>query len=359
MSQSDDQKRLDSNIEMETKSLATLGGVDGETAEEVQVLGYATISTIGDAEIPRDWLVQRADELGLPEYLMPGEPRPSSAYKRAVRRLLDGGMSRQYVDGREVNLELRNPDHADPNVRIVEAAVHFAEDETGTEGGEYSHHQLGILDYDVDTQDFRAVKKLDSDAQAHDKLLPLWKQVTNRMNDLFDRMQTHNLGEDIRDKTLYRLRTRYTNTTVSLRDGGGVYFFPVEMADIVESLATLLKEVNREFKKGGRTMGLQTMPVFDQDSQREWIESRVEQELEQTVDSVIDAAFEELEEGETASDIVQVAVEELGDAFETAEQYNQLLEAELSIESFVRERMDSVKEQQKEEILEGIAEGDA
>lgn len=351
-----DQKRLDSNIELDTQPLATLAGADGEAPEQVEVLGYATVSTIGDAVIPRDWLLQRADELGLPEYLMPSEPRPSSAYKRAVRRLLSDGMDKQYVDGREVHLEMRNPDHADPNVRIIEAAVHFPQTETGTEGGEFSHHTLGLLDYDAEVQDFRAVEKLESGSQQYDKLSPLWKQVTNRMDELFEEMATHNLGDDVRDQTLYYLRTRYTNTAVSLRDGGGVYFFPVELADTIEALATLLEDINREFKTGGRRMGLHTMPVFDQEAQREWIEERVETELEERVDSVIEAAFDSLEDGETAADIAQEAVGELEDQFETAEQYNGLLEAELSVEQALQQRMGEVKDEQKEELIEKILE---
>lgn len=342
-------KKLDSNITLEGEPL---GALVGDDVEEYEVLGYGVVTTIGDAVIPRDWLMQRADELDIPEWLLPGEPRPSSAYKRAVNRLVSAVGDKYWIDGREVTLQLRNPERAGPNVRHVLASIHYPQEETGDEGGRYEHYQLGMLDYNHDTQRFVAVRRLEADAPYLDELNSLWSNVVEEMASLFEEMQECNLGEDIRDKTLYRMRKRHTSTVISLRDGGGLYFFPVQFSDLLESMSTLLTEIDVHYKEGGRRMSLRTMPIFD--SEADWIEERVEMELQQRVDNVLDSAFDDFDEGQAASEVVRTVVGDLDEAFDTAEQYNSLLEAELNVEEYLEQLKADIAEQSKQDIIERV-----
>lgn len=356
-------ERLDSDIDLGTKKLS---GIVGGDTEDAEVLGYATIYTVGDAVIPRDWLLMRMDELGLPDYMAPPEPRPSSAYKRAARRLLDDSgvesaeSNLEDFTDRDVEIELDNPEDADTYLRNVELQEFIGSEESGTEGGEYLHHHIGFITYDRDAKSPRYVSKVDSvDLEksdlGQDTVENLWEIIVGRFRFLNDQMATHNLGDDILNHTLYKLTHSWTNTVVSLRDGGAVYFVPADLSDTVEALSDLLADINREYKEGGKRMALDTIPMVDDEQHREWIQQRVETMMEGAVDDLLDAAFEEFEdEDSTAEEIVRSIMNSMGDTVETAEQYNSLLQAEMSVEEILEEKKQELKDEKRQDIVERV-----
>lgn len=358
----DGSKNLDSNI---TLGKQNLSGVVGD--DEPEVIGYAAMYTIGDALIPRQWLLQRADELGIPEYILPGEPRPHVAYSRGVKRLLDKRAVREReVDGFQAELQMYNPDDANRYLQMVELRVYFPESETNTEGGETVHHTLGFFDYDKETKSVRAVQKLkkpghDADEkqrQRYQKLKPIWDDIVERMKDpeegWFHKMKRHHTGQDLRN-SVRSVINDYTNTVVPLRSGGAVYFFPTQLADQLEAWNTLLTDINEQFKTGGKNSEMRTIPMVDGEQEMEWVEQRVRETLDKKVDDLLAEAFEALDdEEETAETIAQEVMENISDSVETAEQYNGLLQAQLSVEEILEQRRANISDDKKEEIVERV-----
>jgi hypothetical protein len=359
----DGNKRLDSDITLGKKNLSGVVGNDNP-----EVIGYAAMYTIGDALIPRQWLLERAEDLGIPEYILPGEPRPHVAYSRGVKRLLtERDVRERTVDGFQAELSMYNPDDANRYLQMVELRVYFPEEETNTEGGETVHHTLGFFDYDKETRGVRAVQKLkepgsNADAKAqqrYDTLKPIWDEIVKTMkgdDGWFRKMKHHHTGQDLRN-SIRSVINDHTNSVVPLRSGGAVYFFPAELSDQLEAWSTLLSDINEKFKMGGKTSEMRTITMVDGDSEMEWVEQRVRETLQSNVDDLLQEAFETLEdEEETAEEIATTVLENLSDSAETAEQYNSLLQAQLSVEEVLEQRRANISDDKKQEIVDRVLE---
>lgn len=340
---------FDSGIEINRKKLS---GVLGEDLEDAEVLGRAMMFTVGDVLVPHDWLVERCEELNIPTGIIPEEVWPSSAYKRAMARLLDhAGAHRLRAGGRRVELDLRR---GDGNVRHLYASVFFSEEETEEEGGKYVTHKMGYFDYDGDTQSLN--HHFDEDCPP--ALEDTWKRIVGMAQGLKSKMEDHHTGEDIR-LMLYYLRTRETDdlSIISLRDGGAVYFVPEgRLSEIVDRLAQLFHEIDVMYKKGGETMAIHTLEVIDTEEKREWVRGRVEKAMEDMVDDVIDEAFEALDDDEdsTADEIARSITNGLGGTETAADQYNQLLEAKLAVKEILKERAEGLDDEKKKEAIETV-----
>ena len=350
--------RLDSNITLEGQPLKSLMG---EEIEEVDILGYAVMYTAGadwNVLVPRDWLVARCEELGIDEMVIPTQPSPSSAYKRAIKRLVEDELDdaksilipRLDTNVRErhtVNLSIRKGDSV--NVRHLYAEVFYDEKETGEEGGRWDDVHLGFFDYDSEGQNVYAF--IDQDLQAGSELAKLWTQYSSLVHQYSEEMQHIHIGLDIR-LMMYQTTKDHTRSVVSLRDGGGVYFFPAGMTDFVDSMSQLYAEINDQFKDAGGTMAVRTLPVLDSESEREWIEERVRKSLEESVEKVIDKASEQYADGKAHSDVLSMVRQNLGDHAETAEMYNALLETELSIDEMVTNVDAEMDDDEKQELID-------
>lgn len=350
------QRRLDSNITLEGEQLE--GVVDD--VEDLQVLGYLTMYTSGadwNVLVPHDWLADRAAELGLPSWLVPNKPRPSSAYKRTIKRLKEDYLGTYTI--RAPYNGMGNPTPHDVQVDLregdgrytwhVHASVFFEEEECGETGGMWVDHRLGYLTYS--TEHKVLLPRQSDDLDDEDYLYPVWEDVSREALELFQEMQETLIGGDIR-KMMYYTTRDYTSKVVSLRDGGAVYFFPAGMTDFLDSMSTLYDDINTQFKSEGVKMAVRTVPILDTEDQREWIQSRVEMALEDSVERVLDETFESFDEGKTADEVVKVMREALGDDIETAETYNALLEAEMTIEKVLERQRDSIDDDEKKDIID-------
>lgn len=331
----------------------SLSGVLGaEDDEELEVLGRAMMYTVGEVQVPRDWLLQRCRDLGIPERLVPGEPSPYSAYTRAMSRLVSSKQSHKKVQGRRVEITLHN---SDGHVKHLQADVHFSQEEVGEAGGRWEHHDLGHFDYDADAQRLRSQKN-DS---IPDALVEVWEGFQARARHLFQEMQNSHTGDDIRHMVYLEMILNSPPDwpdIIKLRDGGSVYFVPEgPLTDVLESMATLFSEIGQKFKEGGKEVEIRTLEVVDSEDKRDWIESRVEAELDGLAEDVIDEAFEALDENEDWDEIVDNALEQIDAGDDMAQRYNQLLQAGLDLESKLEARKEELKGD-KEELVEGIVE---
>lgn len=354
--------RLDSNVTIEGQPLKS---VTGDSPDEIEILGYAVMYTAGsdwNVLVPRDWLVRRCQELGIDELVVPSEPRPSSAYKRAIKRLKEDAIDDEHfielprldTQDRElhkVNLSVRDGDGH--NVKHLYAEVFYDEKETGEEGGRWDDVHLGFFDYESDSQ--MVFARIDDGLTSGSEFAQLWAKYSSLVHEYYDDMLVTHIGLDIR-LMMYQTTRQYTRTVMSLRDGGGVYFFPAGLTDFVDSMARLYSDINQQFKRGGGTMAVRTLPVLDSESEREWIEERVRETLEKSVKKVIDKAYEQVDQGAAHSEVLASIRQNLGEHAETAEMYNALLEAELDIDEMVSETRDSLSDEDKQELIDSVLE---
>lgn len=360
-------KKLDSDITLGGEPLSAVAG----DADEAQVIGYLATYTIGDALIPRQWLVQRADELGIPEYIIPSEPRSHVAYSRGIKRLEGKKSERQRrVMGYDAEIQFYNPEEAERYLQMVELKVYFPESETNTEGGETVNHTLGFFDYDKDTGSVRSVQKLkqpgpdasESEQQRYQALKPIWDELVGEFTDptegWFEKMKQYHTGQDLRN-SIRSVINDHTNTVIPLRSAGAVYFFPAQLGDQLEAWATLLSEINDEFKTGGKEAQLRTARMINEDAEVEWVEEQVREEMSKAVDDLLEEAWQALDDEEdTAEEIATEVLNNITDTMATAEQYNSLLEAQLSVEEILENRQAKLSDEDKQDIVERVLSAD-
>lgn len=353
-----------SSIEVQRSELSA---VLGANAADAEVLGRAMQYRAGDVLAPRDWLLRRCRELDIPEQIIPSQPTPHAAYKRAMRRLVtsnpqiqDERTDRRYVyheavdDTLRVDLRLKD---GDGNVKHLWADVFFPEELTGAEGGRWVDHRLGWFDYDVDGQSVRT--RPDDDLP--EALEALWADMAGRAMRLHKYMQEHHTGQDLRNMVylgMVRNSPPEWPDIIPLIDRGGFYFVPEGgLTDIIDNMAVIFEEAN-QFKTGGSTMAIRTLEVMDTDDKNAWIQSRVESKLEKVVDDALDEAFDALEDGEeTAAQIVDTMAERLEvEGRETADQYNALLQAKLDVEQILASEVAGLKADDRKELVEKAVE---
>lgn len=346
MSKSND--KLDSNIELDKSELSAVVGDE----DELEVLGRAMMYTVGDVVVPREWLLERAEALGIPDRLLPTETTPHSAFKRSLDRLTNDGWDAEWVRAgtKDVRVEYRVK-KSDGKARHLIADVHYDEDDINVDGGKWEHHDLGSYHYDTEHQGLRS---------RQDESCPLileekWEAFHNRAHTLFQEEQRSHNGNDIRN-IAYSLRYKWTDTIVPLRDAGAVYFVPEgDLTSIMESIATLYDEINEEYKSSGKDVEIRTIEVVDSEEKREWVEHRVQKNLESVVDSAFSEAWDSLkEDDETIEEIVESVADNLGAAENTATNYNDLLQSRLSVEQVLQRKLGEVDGDEKEDVIQRV-----
>lgn len=353
--------KLDTGIEPEKKKLAD---ALGEETQDTELLGYGVMYTVGadwNCLVPREWLLDRMNDLGLPQWLAPNQPRPSAAYKRAIKRLREDWLDRVWMveaprfdrpevkEDHKVTVDLKEGDGN--YLWHVRAEVFFDEEEASVEGGMWDQHDLGYLTYDVDGQYVTARK--DDNLSEDDLLFDIWQQVAAKATQFFGEMQETHIAHDIRKMMYYSTRD-YTTNVIQLRRS--VYLFPSGMEDFVESMAQLYSEIDDKFKERGEPVAIRTFEVLDTEDKRDWIQHRVEKTLQENVDSILEEAFEEFDEGEAAEKVVREVREDLGEDIDTADTYNELLETQLQIEEVLEEKKSELVDSDHEDIVERLIE---
>lgn len=353
---------IDSGMTVQRRDLSAVLGADD--TEDAEVLGRAMTYTTGEVLVPRDWLLDRCDDLDVPEQIVPSQPTPHSAYKRAQARLVTSNTQNGYKrtdrrfvdipgqDGGPFRVELELKSGSGYNVNHLRADVFFPADVVGEEGGRWDTHQLGTFNYDKDTQSTVATK---ADG-CPDALADLWDEMQARAKRLHDDMREHHTGDDLRHMVYLEMILNSPEgwpDIIPLNDRGGLYFIPEgPLVDVIESMATIYREA-RQFKDGGAEMAINTLEVMDSDDKREWVRQSVEKSLEKMVDDVLDEAWEALDEGDTAQEVVDTIVDRVeGEGGTQAEQYNNLLQAQLDVEAMLKQRATATDDADKEEIIE-------
>lgn len=350
-------KQLDSGIDAEKQKLKNLHGSD---AEDMGILGYGVMYTVGadwNCIVPHDWLLDRINAHGLPQWIAPSETSPHYAYDRAIKWMREDWLETYQIEaprldnGIEENHTVKVDIREGSGSRIwhVYAEVFFTEEESKQDGGTWVQHHLGRISYDKEASIIRTHR--DDELEESDYLYDVWLDVSNGATGLFRRMEDTHIAQDIR-KMMYDTVTKHTNNVIKLRRS--VYLFPAGMEDFVEGMSKLYKEIDEEWKTTGEPVAVRTFEVLDTDDKQDWIQHQVQSTLEDNLDDILDEAFDKFDEGEAADQVVKVIKQSMGKSLETADTYNALLEAEINVEEVLEEQKQSIADGDKEDIIERV-----
>lgn len=346
-------KTLDSNVEISGENLAGFVGEETDL-EELEILGFATVSTVGGEDsmlVPREWLIPRMEELDLPEFMQPNEPRPSSAFKRAMKERWMFETEEKQINDHRVKFSLNKGEN---NTVHVMADVYISAEQIAAQNdipeeeaeGEWRTVTLGLVKYDEGH-----MMTVDKVEEEH-PLAEEWESLKERAHDLFEKMQNHHIGYDFQIIT-YHLRKHWTDS-VPLRDGGSVAFIPntPEVANALQGLNTLFEEIDQQYKTSGKHIEMNTIPMLNTDSQRALVERRAKEQVEEMAGKMVDAARESVREDMPVEDIAEEISSELSDADEFATRYNSLLDAELSAQRLIEEWMTDFDQDLRDALTE-------
>lgn len=341
-----------SNAQVGRKSLT--GVLDGNP-EDAEMLGECLMTTTGDhLYVEREWLKEQFDTYNIPEVLMPRKVRPWMAYSRATNELVDPKNKETVttIGGYTLETNFRLEDGDDKHYHLY-ADVFYPEDIIGEEGGDHDTEKIGTFNY------LRDSEEIVPDAHIEEEH-PMWSDWLNfrgRLEALFRRhKQCHNGGDmrDIIETFLFVNDNPEVPKVHTVRFRNGVYFVGAHHADTVEGLASIWEDMN-QFKKRGQRCKIETIPVIDNEKQRQQVQRLAEEKLDGIVDDALSEAFTKLQEGGTATEIAERIVETVSEGSSLAAEYNALLDAELEVERFLEDRREDF-EDEKREIIEEASE---
>lgn len=309
---------------------------DDLNGEDVEVLGFATIFTIGEfLEVPANFLEAQVDQEGLNEKYLPNRPTPKKAYTRACNRLFwgregHGKFGRYRVETKKVNTALYT----------VQAEYYDEDAEEFRDTG-----ALGNLSYDYDKQQLIASQRTVDDDE-----VDLWENVAQLARNRFDEMLETYTGGDLRGMVRSVIDEKFS---VGLRNAGAVYFVPANQSEDLRKVSKVVDSCNT-FKKPGRPPAQVAMlEVIDSKDKREFVEARVQSELNEEVEKALSSAADKIDEEGEFTDEVQSQIEEslekvLGETANVAQQYNALLRADMEVEKIVK----NLKNEFRQEVSE-------
>lgn len=306
--------------------------VDGEA--EGDILGYAVISTVGsEFVVQRNWLVERADELGVPEWALPSGTTNKRAWTRAVQSLLDQPVGLA-ASNDDVEMNLNKHDHSHYDVEVIDRR-----DER-----ESRIETVLTLRYDrghdpevrTDLMEYRT----------------LAGEYLSQFDTLYEMHQRSNNAEDLTKMVRTFARAQPTGGW-KMRSAGAVYFVPRSSSDELAAIQELLAEIDETWKDEGYRAGLDVLEVQDTTQKREMVEAKVRSELDTIVGGVLDSATDHLNEQDAVDSIVSAVGDDLVRADAVATNANNLLDLRISIRDALVEMGDDLTDAE-EEILDDV-----
>lgn len=308
---------------------AVTGGEDVDS-----VLGWITIYTIGPAyTVPREWLEEKANEVGLPPEMLPSETSPKRAFTRACNHLVNDTSG---VIPAEVEAATSRKDYST-----------FCLEVTDRREEDVTMEVIGELIYDGG-QVYTQAKT------SRAEYLDFYQRYAEAFKQKFDEMKESNLGKDIRN-SVREFATEHS-TSVRMRDGGAVYFVPAHYEEQMLAWKEIITGLN-QWKDRGHPASLDTVEVIDSPGKREMIENKVRQSLSEAVEGIVDEALEELDEDQAAAEVVAGLADELDEAENMAVEHNTLLNADISVRQSLeewKERVSGDKEQLVEKMVQQV-----
>ena len=346
---------LDTGVSIGTQDLTGVTDIDPEEAE---ILGHAVTYTVGDFEVPREWLMERMDDMGLPDFMKFRQPTDKRAYNRVRDRLVD--VDNDYdaistkVDGKTHEARVTTKKVDNETFQIDVDVLYEAADNEEATHGDWRNTTIGHVRY---VRDDGGVVTTPSIGDESD-LWSVWETYAGKVHEAKKYYKTVHLGKEFQ-KLMGRVVKHWTEG-VKIRSAGAVYFVPARHAETMEALGTLFAEIDQKFKDTGSTLEVQTIPVISDEQRQKMVAEKAETELEARVEAAIETVEEEIEDADAdadedklVEDLVTVFEDELDEIDDFAAEYNALLEAELSIRDVIADRKGDVVPD-VEEVIEEV-----
>ena len=340
-----------------------LRGVLGEQdPEDVDVFGFEVIYTTGEFTVPREQLLAKIDDVGLPEWMAPGQVQPHRAFGRMTNELeADGQEERQYK-GERIKYDME-PGETQYEQHVM-AKVWHDTDNANANAGKWVPHELGVIKYSSDYNDWKSYLRFIDRIDKGSPLADLWYDAIKvAARKRFERHREMHNGSDVNNMTYYLCR----NWTDSVKLRNSCYFVPGSYEDIeqyIDGFRQLYDWINSNHKQAGQTTELFAIEIVDSERQRDMVERKVRDEIETEVDTVFDEILSEVQDGAAADEIAEEVVDDVFEIESLAERHSATLETELSVKramDTVLEEMEAEKETLVSKVLDnaGVSVGDA
>lgn len=328
-----------------------------ESGEVDEYIGFTMFSTIGEEwMVPRDELLTRMDELGLPvwlpdrgpesespkEYMAPPKVTPKRAFNRVRKYMIGAHNETQEIDGQEYEFEVSKVDNDEFHLHVStflspEELVQIDDLAEQPDYGEERQRTLGVFVYaDEDVPGMQDHPKIEEDDPMWDQWL-MWKDEAHR---LFGDHLTSHIGKDIQ-KMMYKY-THYWTRSIKMREGGAVYFVPSKHEESLDALKRLVDSLN-EFKDRGHPARINRITTVNAAEERQMVENRAREQAREKAEDALEAAIEGYEAGLEADEenlvdsLIDELRDDLADHLDFAGEYEALLDCEIAIESVVDE----------------------
>jgi hypothetical protein len=309
-----------------------------DNLDEQDILGWITIYTVGPQfRVNRAWLEENAAELGIPAQYLPSETSPRRAFTRT--------MNRGSLDMTEIGVESQSRYVEVDFWRDNENKKMFHMEVSDRRDGESHSEDIGQIEYD----DGALLLRPSTD---NPEYLDLFAAYDEWVKSEFETMKESNLGKDIR-KMVREFASSHT-PGVKMRDGGAVYFVPAHYGDHLMAFKELMDRVNDQWKDLGHACRIDTVEVLDSAEKQQMVKRQVDKEIRSRVESVLDEAFDQLNENAAAQEVVADLAEndEFARANTLAEEHNALLSVEVSVREVLEEWKENVTQDDKELVID-------
>lgn len=347
----------DSSVSIGPQEIGAVSQSEDDKPDEF--LGHLVFSTTGEAEVPRQWLLEQWDNYNLPQSILPKEPSRWSAYRRAMRNLIDvenrdfEHYNNEYGYTHQCKFRLEKDQAKGSNNFLLYVDTFWPEELIGEEGGNWQETKVMRFDFHS-PEDGPGGLMTYEELGKEDAFYEEAYDMGGYARKLFKRYQSYHVEADLQ-KILQQMRNLRANAVAIRRS---VYFFGAHHHNMVEGVAAVWEEMN-QFKETGEDMRVDYTPVVNLESQRELIENRVRDELEGTVDDIVVQTLQEWEDDaeETADEMARQLKNDLGNvgADETASEYNQILGIKLSIKDILKDKMNEFSDKQQD-VVERVLE---
>lgn len=339
------------------RALKTSGGetpdlkavIDGRDPGDVNVFGYQVIYTTGDFQLPREDLLNKMADVGLPEWMAPSRVAPHRCFGRMIDDLEEELAQRDKIGGHRIRFDLETG--ASSYEYHISAKVWHGDEETGSNAGKWQPHDLGVIQYEGgDVKDIEFLDRIEQDFAV---LGDLWYEaIKTRARSLFEGHRDLHIGDDVNNMVYYLCR-QWTDA-IKLRDS--CYFVPAAYEDIetyIDGFRELYQWIDENYKTSGQTTELFAIEIMDSERQRQMVEAKVVDELEDEVGNLYGDIVERVREGTDLSETAEMLVDDLMDIESTAERHSKILETQMSLERARAEALDDL-DSDEQEVVEKV-----
>lgn len=277
---------------------------------DVKVLGYAIWYTFSRTKAHKDIVREWFERHGLQEFA-PGEPGHRDAFKRICSEYREKFLRKEKDD--EVYLLIRPVDKKGDLRKMVL--------ERRAAGKKLSYEVVGEIWYFKDEE--TGAEAVRFTIGAHD---PDVEEVAEEIRRRWDEEKDCYTEETFRRVLLDIIEEC---GKVKLKPSGSVYFVPEKDFHYIEKFANIVEELKAEFPDNRTEIWY--APIMDTDQFREMVKMKVEDTLQEVLDSAIKKLLEvnEIEDEKERARRIREITRSIENAAKVAEKYAKLLKATL------------------------------